>query len=196
MQAENIAINQADNFLKKEDLMDLGSTLGDAYADFFKDERIEDLYKQILSLSKTQINLATYFKHKEGVEYLFFEETIKFIVNEQTYIVFSLNGNVQEFVIEGSKQHLTNLNILPALEILMLKNISVDITPLLTKLQQLILTSHIYNYALNKLEQQISNKMDVIRAGMFKNAYYNIIALKNQEYINLLVGIEFQAKIR
>lgn len=196
MQAENIAINQADNFLKKEDLMDLGSTLGDAYADFFKDERIEDLYKQILSLSKTQINLATYFKHKEGVEYLFFEETIKFIVNEQTYIVFSLNGNVQEFVIEGSKQHLTNLNILPALEILMLKNISVDITPLLTKLQQLILTSHIYNYALNKLEQQISNKMDVIRVGMFKNAYYNIIALKNQEYINLLVGIEFQAKIR
>ena len=38
--------------------------------------------------------------------------------------------------------------------------------------------------------------MDIIRAGMFKNAYYNIIALKEQNYIKKLVDAPIRAKMR
>lgn len=182
--------------LEKEEIMNLGNALGDAYSTYFQNEKIEELYKQALCLSKTKIELTSFFKQREELDYLTFDERIRFSIDEQTYIIFSLNGYVQEFVIGGEKQFLTNLDILHAIEILRLRNIPINLTYLFMKLKQLNLISFVYNYAYAKLTQKNSDQMDIIRAGMFKNAYYNILALKDQEYIKALIGSPFQTKTR
>ena len=182
--------------IEPTDLMNLGNSLKEAYCSYFQNDKIEELYKQALCLSKTQIELTTYFKRKEELDYLSFDEKIRFNIDEYTYIIFSLNGFLQEFVINGEKQNLFDLNLLQALEILRLRNIPIDLTGLLAQLQQLTLISYVYNYAYSGLEEQIKDRMDIIRAGMFKNAYYNILALKDQNYIKLLIESPFPAKTR
>lgn len=174
----------------------LGSTLAKVYYDFFSKERIENLYSEMFSLNITKLNLASYFSTSDNLIYLEFDETIKFEVNENMYILFTLNGQVKEFVINGEKQHIVNLDILHAIQILEFKKTLIDYSKLIKELQKLVLTSYIYSYAYSELEKIKIDKMDTFRAGMFKNAYFNIIALKDQNYIKQLIKSPIRAKAR
>lgn len=179
-----------------EYFINLGSTLAKSYYNFFSKERIEALYSEMLSLENTRINLPSFFSTPNTLTYLKFDEAIKLNINENTYILFALNGQVIEFVINGEKQHITNLDILHAIQILELKRIPIDYSNLIGELEKLALTSHIYSYAYHELEKIKMDKMDIIRAGMFKNAYYNIIALKDQNYLKQLMETPIRAKTR
>ena len=174
----------------------LSIALANVYYNFFSKEKIESLYEQLLSLENTKLNLTTYFNDPTLLTYLQFNETIKYQVNENTYIIFALNGVVKEFAINDEKQPILNLDILHAIQILEFKKLVIDDSKLIKELQKLALTSHIYSYAYHELEKIKIDKMDIIRAGMFKNAYYNIIALKGQSYLKQLIEMPIKVRIR
>lgn len=174
----------------------LSIALANVYYNFFSKEKIESLYEQLLSLENTKLNLTTYFNDPTLLTYLQFNETIKYQVNENTYIIFALNGQVKEFVINGEKQPILNLDILHAIQFLEFKKMSIDYSKLMKELRQLLLTSYIYSNAFHELEKIKMDKMDIIRAGMFKNAYYNIITLKDQSYLKQLIEMPIKARIR
>lgn len=174
----------------------LSIALANVYYNFFSKEKIESLYEQLLSLENTKLNLTTYFNDPTLLTYLQFNETIKYQVNENTYIIFALNGQVKEFVINGEKQPILNLDILHAIQFLEFKKMSIDYSKLMKELRQLLLTSYIYSNAFHELEKIKTDKMDIIRAGMFKNAYYNIIALKDQSYLKQLIEMPIKVRIR
>ena len=175
--------------------VNLASNLAKMYYNFFSNERIESLYSNLLSLENTKLSLDEILNFPNHV-YLLFDEIIRFDISDNTYILFALNGEVKEFVVHGENQHTANVSILQAMQILECKNIILDYSNLRERLQQLVLTSHIYSYAYHELEKIKTEKMDIIRAGMFKNAYYNIIALKEQNYIKKLVDAPIRAKMR
>ena len=174
----------------------LSIALAKIYYNFFSKEKIESLYEQLLSLENTKLNLTTYFNDPTLLTYLQFNETIKYQVNENTYIIFALNGVVKEFVINDEKQPILNLDILHAIQFLEFKKMSIDYSKLMKELRQLLLTSYIYSNAFHELEKIKTDKMDIIRAGMFKNAYYNIIALKDQSYLKQLIEMPIKVRIR
>lgn len=174
----------------------LSIALANVYYNFFSKEKIESLYEQLLSLENTKLNLTTYFNDPTLLTYLQFNETIKYQVNENTYIIFALNGVVKEFVINDEKQPILNLDILHAIQFLEFKKMSIDYSKLMKELRQLLLTSYIYSNAFHELEKIKTDKMDIIRAGMFKNAYYNIITLKDQSYLKQLIEMPIKARIR
>ncbi len=174
----------------------LSIALANVYYNFFSKEKIESLYEQLLSLENTKLNLTTYFNDPTLLTYLQFNETIKYQVNENTYIIFALNGVVKEFVINDEKQPILNLDILHAIQFLEFKKMSIDYSKLMKELRQLLLTSYIYSNAFHELEKIKMDKMDIIRAGMFKNAYYNIITLKDQSYLKQLIEMPIKARIR
>ena len=174
----------------------LSIALANIYYNFFSKEKIESLYEQLLSLENTKLNLTTYFNDPTLLTYLQFNETIKYQVNENTYIIFALNGVVKEFVINDEKQPILNLDILHAIQFLEFTKMSIDYSKLMKELRQLLLTSYIYSNAFHELEKIKTDKMDIIRAGMFKNAYYNIIALKDQSYLKQLIEMPIKVRIR
>ena len=140
--------------------------------------------------------MPRYFFDPKDVAYLQFSELQKLIINENTYIIFDLKGQVKEFVIEKEMQHALNLNLLNALQILELRSIPINLNELAKEMQKLIVTSLVYNYAFQKLKENSKDKLDIMRAGMFKNAYYNIIGLNSQEYCKKFLNMSLQAPTR
>lgn len=180
----------------KEYFLELGNHLADTYESYFTDTQIEKLYNPTLSLEATKLYLPRYFFDPKDLAYLQFSELQKLIINENTYIIFDLKGQVKEFVIEKEMQHALNLNLLNALQILELRSIPINLNELAKEMQKLIVTSLVYNYAFQKLKENSKDKLDIMRAGMFKNAYYNIIGLNSQEYCKKFLNMPLQAPTR
>ena len=163
---------------EKDYFINLGKTLAKSYYHSFSNKKMAELYKSFTFYESTQLKLNAYFENKKDIAYLAYQETQRLTLKEGTFITFDLSGTVLELIVDYQKLNTINLTLHGALEILRHRNIEIDDNKIEEYFKKLKSTSLIYNLAFLILQKNIKSKMDVVRAGMFKNAYYKIICLE------------------
>ena len=73
----------------KEHITILGLKLANAYRVNFKEEVINHLYSKPVCLDETKIDITKFFD-KEDWQYLDYKEKIKWMIDENTFIIFNL----------------------------------------------------------------------------------------------------------
>ena len=86
-------------------------------------------------------------------------------------------GQVHEFIIRSHPMRINDLNVLEALNIAEQYQVIKEKNIINQIMEKLELLSAIYHFALILLNLKQKSKMDIVRTGMFHNAYFHIINL-------------------
>lgn len=174
---------------EKEYFLNLSMHLANCYYNFFNNQKIDELYKNGISLEATKLNLEECFPNEKDRNYLEYNKVMQIPLNSKSFITCDYTGQVQDFVINGQKMLLGSLNILEALNIAMQYSVIKDKNIINQIFEIFELISSIYYFAFLILIHKQKNIMDKVRTGMFQNAYFNLINLnQNLEQIKTLVS--------
>ena len=163
---------------EKNYFINLGKKLAKSYYYFFNNKKMEELYKSFTFYESTQLKLNVFFESPKDITYLAYQETQRLTLKEGTFITYDLSGTVLELIVDYQKLNTINLTLHGALKIIKHRNIEIEDNKIEEFFEQLKITSLIYNYAFLILQKKMKTKMDIVRVGMFKNAYYKIICLE------------------
>ena len=166
----------------KEHITILGLKLANAYRVNFKEEVINHLYSKPVCLDETKIDITKFFD-KEDWQYLDYKEKIKWMIDENTFIIFNLKGEISEYIIDNKKDTCSNFTIMQIIPVLVHKGKNIDLNHLIKKIRELYITSYIYNVAFQELCHTLNTSYPIVIAGMFRNAYFNILEFKNYNYV-------------
>lgn len=182
---------------EKDYFVNLSMHLANCYYEFFNNKKIDELYKEGISLSKTKLDIPTFFPNEKDRNYLRQDEIIELILDDNSHIVCDSTGQVHEFIIRAHPMRINDLNVLEALNIAAQYQVVREKNIINQIIEKLELLSAIYHFALILLNLRQKNKMDIVRTGMFHNAYFHIINLnKNLSRIkDLCLSLETE-KVR
>lgn len=166
----------------KEHITILGLKLANAYRANFKEEVINHLYSKPVCLDETKIDITKFFD-KEDWQYLDYKEKIKWMIDENTFVIFNLKGEISEYIIDNKKDTCSNFTIMQIIPVLVHKGKNIDLNHLIKKIRELYITSYIYNIAFQELCRTLNTSYPIVIAGMFRNAYFNILEFKNYNYV-------------
>lgn len=177
--------------------LNVALVLAKTYYNYFTLELINDFFNNINSISTknaTKLPLDKFVFKESYINYLEYSELIT--LKGKTFLIkFNLKGQVQEFYINNISVISNNIDILDALQILTEKNLSINYEKIYNYFHELYIISLIYNYAYETLKNKAKSETDYIRAGMFKNAYYNIIDLINQNWLKNLMNLNAELSV-
>lgn len=165
-------------------LLSLAKRIASTYIKHFTKVRIEQLdFSKIDTKKATRLNLNYQLDFNKGEkELLSFSEEIKIQINEESFFVVDLKGYVIKFVWNNEEMlfhHIQNIN-----DFLTNMEDQMDVEEIKRYLkkqeEELYIKSLIYKYAYILLEEQAKSNIDYARAGMFKNAYFDIIEYQKQ----------------
>jgi len=167
-------INNSDCFLK------LANTLANYYDNSFPNKKLKSLFQSSNSsddsIKNMRVDLANLpLSNKEHLEF-----SDKFILklDDSSYIVINLKGITEEVVLNGERVYFNHrLNVSEIYELLDAVPYTYDKNSYFDFLYSLYITSLIYKYAYFILESKATDKNGYTKAGMFKNAYFDIIEL-------------------
>jgi len=167
-------INNPDCFLK------LANTLANYYDNSFPNKKLKSLFQSSNSsddsIKNMRVDLANLpLSNKEHLEF-----SDKFILklDDSSYIVINLKGITEEVVLNGERIYFNHqLNVSEIYELLDAVPYTYDKNSYFDFLYSLYITSLIYKYAYFILESKATDKNGYTKAGMFKNAYFDIIEL-------------------
>lgn len=179
----------------KDFYLKIAQTLAKTYYNYFSAELIDKILKMRPLLEETMLPLDKFVFNVSYIDYLKYSELIRFKMLPDSYIIFNLKGQVKEFVINNSKIYINDIDIIQALQISQEKELSINYSKFYNYMQKMKLISLIYNYAYLILKECAKTELDFARAGMFKNAYYNIIELNEQEWFKIILNDSIKPKI-
>lgn len=167
-------INNPDFFLK------LANTLANYYDNSFPNKKLKSLFQSSNSsddsIKNMRVDLANLpLSNKEHLEF-----SDKFILklDDSSYVVINLKGITEEVVLNGERIYFNHqLNVSEIYELLDAVPYTYDKNSYFDFLYSLYITSLIYKYSYFILESKATDKNGYTKAGMFKNAYFDIIEL-------------------
>ena len=162
---------------EKDYFVNLSMHLANSYYNFFNDQKIDELYQEGMSLDKTKLKIYSFFPIEKDRHYLRQNEIIKLKLEENSYIVCDSTGQVHEFIIQEKRMRIQNLNILEALYIANQYHVIKKNQIIIQTIEKLELLSAIYHFAFLLLNLNQGYSMDIVRTGMFHNAYFHLIHL-------------------
>ena len=162
---------------EKDYFVNLSIHLANCYYKFFNNKKIDELYKEGISLSKTKLDILAFFPNEKDQNYLRQDEIIELILADNSHIVCDSTGQVHEFIIRSHPMRINDLNVLEALNIAEQYQVIKEKNIINQIMEKLELLSAIYHFALILLNLKQKSKMDIVRTGMFHNAYFHIINL-------------------
>ena len=130
------------------------------------------------SLDDMRVNLTDLPLSISDKKYLEFAESFRINLDEKSYIIIDLKGLVKQAVFGGENEYFAvSLSVLELYELLGALSYDFNRNGYFEFLKSLEVTSLIYRYAYLSLENESSEKIEITRAGMFRNAYFDIIEL-------------------
>ncbi len=169
-----------DYFLK------LSASLANLYINFFELYNKDFTYNNS-TLKETKLDLSQFIINEKDLRYLdYANNDIMLYLDASSYLIADLKGNVTKLVINGKEKTLiTKINYQDLLNNLAQKyGLSVPSRALNAINERLYLTSLIYHYAFYLISENKRTKQGY-KAGMFKNAYHDIIAISETKLQNL-----------
>ncbi len=158
-----------------------GERLAGLYIRHFK-----NIYKNIdfrnLELKETILNFEQYILIPEDEKYLKFDYINRIVLAPSSYIEIDLKFNVINLCIRGTNRKMPDKTTLEEIVYFIREKYNfkaLDIN-LKATLDKLLLTSLIYNYTFKILEEK-----DMFIAGMFKNAYYDLLMVRERLRTNI-----------
>ncbi len=153
--------------------LELGTKLAYTYYNNFEGQNKHFDY-QTLYLEKTILNLRRYTFSLKELDFLDYKTKLTIYLNYRSYMIISLKNYVLKLVINNKVVSLPyKISIEEVMSYFKNKEIEVKINE---TLDNLIRTSYIYSYAYYILED-----LSLFMAGMFKNAYYDLIKLAEND---------------
>lgn len=175
----------------KINLLYLAEKLAKEYINYFSSLKIKKLkYNKLDTFKTTRLDIISHKSFsEEEKEILKFQDKHRFTINRNSYMIINLKGYIIKFI--WNNKELIYDHVLTLQELLSNSEIqnSIKINKELINHyhESLYLKSLIYAYAYNILIASAKNDIDYARAGMFKNAYFDII-----EYQNRVLDIPYQ----
>lgn len=164
--------------------VELATKLAEQYCQYFCIQKFQYIFYGIINTNeKTRL---PYYKLKtftpEEVDYLYFEDTEIFYIKPSlySYIRINLKNEVLNLVIDNKEVFLKKVFTLEEIILYLKKqNKYIDSEEIENYQEKLYLKSLIYNYAYCIIEENSTLDEEYARAGMFKNAYYDIMNIYN-----------------
>lgn len=167
----------------KEYFIVLTSQLASSYYKYFTKGRIMKTLKggnyNSTIMPLTSISNLDY----KSAYYLNYQEHYTLNIDQSSYIVFDLKGMVKKVVINHQKQFLPLIPLEEVLEILKKNKIEVDREEIESFKESIYLKSLIYSYATELLVTKYTDTERLTRAGMFQNAYHNLITFQSSSFL-------------
>lgn len=160
-------------------LISVSYNLANSYKRKYTSILIKDLVSNYNIINNSRLNLKelTYLSDDE-LEILDFKDTFELGFGINSYMVVDLKNKVLEFVINNKKQIYDKIITLDeALEILKNKDVYVSIDKINNYQNMLLIKSLVYNLTYLNLLNEVSTELDLTRAGLFKNAYFDIMSI-------------------
>lgn len=170
--------------------LNIANLLANLYDKNFSNSKLKKIFhssnNRENSIKDMRLDLTSLNLPLNSERYLEFPEKFTLKFDDSSYIIINLKGLVEEFIIDGHPTYFRHqLNISEAYELLDTGSYNYDKNSYFEFLYSLYTTSLIYKYAYLTLESQARDKNSYTKAGMFKNAYFDIIELcehiKNSE---------------
>ena len=166
----------------------LANKLAKSYHEYFTEEKIQELFNSTFFLEASRLPLEKFDPNER--KYLIYPEKIKIELNDASFEV-NLQNQVEKLNISGCSINDHMQELPQVLSLLRNLNIKIEEAAWNEELFNINLTSLIYQYAFLNLKENVKTTIDSVQAGMFKNAYYNIIELKLLKYFP---NIQFSAE--
>lgn len=170
----------------------LSMKLANAYYNYFNHDKIDELFSEGVFLESTKLDLNLFFQDEKELSYLKYPEKLMVNLGLNSYMIINLENQVEELWVKNRKINKNKMELQEILSTLKQLKLPINDSNFHQVLENIHLSSLIYQYAYLLIKAKINSQLDFARAGMFKNAYYHIIELKLPNYFPKTENEELQ----
>ncbi len=190
----NILLDYGAKYESEEYFINLATDLANLYIKEFSNKKIQNMFKSV-TLEATKVDITKLNDPKKIFYLNVSNDNVVFLASDIS-ITFNLKMEVLKTVINNEIAQLANTSFLEALSYLKDTELEIDLNALQEKITLLNLQSLIYSYTFGLLQVKSRKKRTLARAGMFRNAYFEIIEFRTK-FADLMPHLEeYQALSR
>lgn len=190
----NILLDYGAKYESEEYFINLATDLANLYIKEFSNKKIQNTFKSV-TLEATKVDITKLNDPKKIFYLNVSNDNVVFLASDIS-ITFNLKMEVLKTVINNEIAQLANTSFLEALSYLKDTELEIDLNALQEKITLLNLQSLIYSYTFGLLQVKSRKKRTLARAGMFRNAYFEIIEFRTK-FADLMPHLEeYQALSR
>lgn len=190
----NILLDYGAKYESEEYFINLATDLANLYIKEFSNKKIQNMFKSV-TLEATKVDITKLNDPKKIFYLNVSNDNVVFLASDIS-ITFNLKMEVLKTVINNEIAQLANTSFLEVLSYLRDTELEIDLNALQEKITLLNLQSLIYSYTFGLLQVKSRKKRTLARAGMFRNAYFEIIEFRTK-FADLMPHLEeYQALSR
>lgn len=190
----NILLDYGAKYESEEYFINLATDLANLYIKEFSNKKIQNTFKSV-TLEATKVDITKLNDPKKIFYLNVSNDNVVFLASDIS-ITFNLKMEVLKTVINNEIAPIANTSFLEALSYLKDTELEIDLNALQEKITLLNLQSLIYSYTFGLLQVKSRKKRTLARAGMFRNAYFEIIEFRTK-FADLIPHLEeYQALSR
>lgn len=190
----NILLDYGAKYESEEYFINLATDLANLYIKEFSNKKIQNTFKSV-TLEATKVDITKLNDPKKIFYLNVSNDNVVFLASDIS-ITFNLKMEVLKTVINNEIAQLANTSFLEVLSYLKDTELEIDLNALQEKITLLNLQSLIYSYTFGLLQVKSRKKRTLARAGMFRNAYFEIIEFRTK-FADLMPHLEeYQALSR
>lgn len=190
----NILLDYGAKYESEEYFINLATDLANLYIKEFSNKKIQNMFKSV-TLEATKVDITKLNDPKKIFYLNVSNDNVVFLASDIS-ITFNLKMEVLKTVINNEIAPIANTSFLEALSYLKDTELEIDLNALQEKITLLNLQSLIYSYTFGLLQVKSRKKRTLARAGMFRNAYFEIIEFRTK-FADLMPHLEeYQALSR
>ncbi len=190
----NILLDYGAKYESEEYFINLATDLANLYIKEFSNKKIQNTFKSV-TLEATKVDITKLNDPKKIFYLNVSNDNVVFLASDIS-ITFNLKMEVLKTVINNEIAPIANTSFLEALSYLKDTELEIDLNTLQEKITLLNLQSLIYSYTFGLLQVKSRKKRTLARAGMFRNAYFEIIEFRTK-FADLMPHLEeYQALSR
>lgn len=190
----NILLDYGAKYESEEYFINLATDLANLYIKEFSNKKIQNTFKSV-TLEATKVDITKLNDPKKIFYLNVSNDNVVFLASDIS-ITFNLKMEVLKTIINNEIAQLANTSFLEALSYLKDTELEIDLNALQEKITLLNLQSLIYSYTFGLLQVKSRKKRTLARAGMFRNAYFEIIEFRTK-FADLMPHLEeYQALSR
>ncbi len=190
----NILLDYGAKYESEEYFINLATDLANLYIKEFSNKKIQNTFKSV-TLEATKVDITKLNDPKKIFYLNVSNDNVVFLASDIS-ITFNLKMEVLKTVINNEIAPIANTSFLEALSYLKDTELEIDLNALQEKITLLNLQSLIYSYTFGLLQVKSRKKRTLARAGMFRNAYFEIIEFRTK-FADLMPHLEeYQALSR
>lgn len=190
----NILLDYGAKYESEEYFINLATDLANLYIKEFSNKKIQNTFKSV-TLEATKVDITKLNDPKKIFYLNVSNDNVVFLASDIS-ITFNLKMEVLKTIINNEIAPIANTSFLDALSYLKDTELEIDLNALQEKITLLNLQSLIYSYTFGLLQVKSRKKRTLARAGMFRNAYFEIIEFRTK-FADLMPHLEeYQALSR